>query len=322
MTDDWPTRFTNEALAMVDAFLAKHPQYTRSGVEQPQQGATNRVIFARRGEELVVFKVFCDTERKARESFAYRHWRETCLVPELIWDDAPRMIVMPFLPGTHLPASREVDGEAPWREACREVGGAIGALTRVPLSTADRADFESRFYDGLGTLESCLGRIVELSRGVHARDPDFGDDFWRNSLDFVDSQVADIFSQPRCLYHQDVGNLHVQHGQFMGFYDLEMCRVGCAAMQLASSLGVLGGKSVAWGLFREGWETATGRPLALNDLTATAAAHHLLCWREICRHLSYDGTPGTGFEWASPADPARYRGSIEAVEDMIGLERP
>lgn len=302
---------------MVDEFVARHPEYTRDGVEQPQQGATNRVIFARCGDETVVFKVFCESERKERESFAYRHWRGTGLVPELIWDEHPRMIVMQHVPGVPLTASREVDGEAMWGETCRASGSATGALTRVPLSTADRTDFESRFYDGLGPLEAYLGRIAELAQGVHSRDPDFRGEFWRDSLEFMQAQLPAIFSQARCLYHQDVGNHHVRHGRFMGFYDLEMCRVGCAAMQLGSSLGLLGVAGEAWEPFCTGWESATGGPLLLGDLEAAVAAHHLLCWREITRYLSYDGTPGTGFAWAAPADPQRYQDSIETAESMV-----
>ena len=76
MPDDWPSRFTREALARIDAYIAAHPEYTLRGVEQPAQGATNRVIFARRDGELIVFKVFCEAERKERECFALRHWRE------------------------------------------------------------------------------------------------------------------------------------------------------------------------------------------------------------------------------------------------------
>jgi len=119
MPDDWPRRFTREALAKVDAYIAAHPGYTRQGVEQPKQGATNRVIYARRDHELVVFKVFCEVERKERECFALRHWQETGLVPELIWDADPRMIVTSHLPGVSLPAAREAYGEMAWREISR-----------------------------------------------------------------------------------------------------------------------------------------------------------------------------------------------------------
>ena len=147
MPSDWRTQFSQEALAKVDAFVAAHPGYTRADVEQPGQGATHRVFFARRDEELVVFKVFCEAERKERECFALCHWAQTGLVPALIWDADPRMIVM---------------------------------------------------------------------------------------------------SHTSLLYHQDPSNLHVEQGRFVGFYDLEMCRVGGTAMQLASSLGMLKGEKVGW----------------------------------------------------------------------------
>ena len=212
-----------------------------------------------------------------------------------------------------------MDGEVAWREACRETGRVIASLTSVPLDAADRVTFESRFYDGLGTLEAYLERILELGRSIHARDPDSRDGFWRESLDFVDARLDGILSQSRLLYHQDAGKLHVQQGRFMGFFDLEMCRVGCAAIQLASSPGVFDGDKAQWEPFRQGWEAATNRPLDPDDLRVAAAAHQLLCWREISRYLSYDGTPRTGFLWACPADPLRYRNAIESVKGIMGV---
>jgi hypothetical protein len=83
---------------------------------------------------------------------------------------------------------------------------------------------------------------------------------------------------------------------------------------------MLAGERAAWKPFLEGWEAATGQPLHVDDTSAALAANHLLHWREICRYLSYDGTPGTGHEWASPADPVRYRQSIEAVSAMLRVE--
>ena len=52
--DDQDTRFARDAPARVDAFIAAHPEYTRHGVAQPGQGATNRVVFARRSGKLVL----------------------------------------------------------------------------------------------------------------------------------------------------------------------------------------------------------------------------------------------------------------------------
>jgi hypothetical protein len=317
MSDDWASQFTQHALDMVDRFIDEHPEYTRQGVEQPGQGSTNRVVFAHRGRRTVVFKVFCETERKERACFGLCHWREMGLVPELIEDAGPRMIVMSHIPGMYLWQARQAGGDTAWHAACRATGHAVGSLTRVPLRPRDRRAFESRFYAGLGPLEAYLGRILELGRRIQARDPDFKDDFWRDNLDFCEGQLGGVLSQPRVLYHQDTGNLHVQGRRFVGFFDLEMCRVGCWAMQLGSSLDMLEGDEGAWASFRRGWEAATSKPLALCDRRAAAAAHHLLGWREISRYLSYNGTPGTGFAWAAPADPIRYRRAIETAQRLL-----
>lgn len=328
MPDDWPARVTAEATTKVEAFLRANPKFARDGVEQAVHGGTNRVIFARRGGEVVVFKVFCETERKERECFGLRHWQQTGMVPELIRDVEARMIVMSYIPGLTLSAVREAHGEEAWRQACRETGRALGALTQVPLAAADRAAFESRFYTATSTspeaatasLEAYLQRICRLGRGVQARDPDFTGEFWLRSLDLVEAEIPAILAQPRILYHQDVGNLHVHAGGggFAGFFDLEMCRVGCAAMQLGSALPLLRGDAAAWALFRLGWGEAAG-PLGPEECRSALAAWHLLCWREISRYLSYDGTPGTGFSWATPADPSWYRQHMEAMEHMLGI---
>jgi len=310
-------RALNEALAKVDAFIAEHPEYSRQGVQQPGQGSTNRVVFAKRRDNPVVFKIFCEVERKERECFGLRHWCATGLVPELIWDADPRMIVMAHVPGVYLSQAREAEGDAAWRDACRHTARAIATLTRVPLTAQDRTAFESRFYQEQPTLAAYLSRILELGRAVHARDPDFRDAFWRENLDYIEAQISGILAQPAVLYDQDVGNLHVQHGRFAGFFDLEMCRVGCAAMQLGSSLDLVQEEDGTWELFREGWEGVIGSSLGPADRNAAAAASHFLAWRRITRWISYDGTPGTGYDWATPADPAKLRKSIEAVNHML-----
>jgi hypothetical protein len=311
---------TAAALTRVDQFIARHGCLTRDGVKQPGQGSTNRVVFARRGDHIIVFKVFCEEQRKERECFALRHWQSTGMVPELIWDIDRTMIAMSHVPGGWLSQARSREGAEAWRQACRETGRAIGRLTCVPLNPAERATFESRFYGDVGTLESYLGRILDLGRCIYARDPDFRDGFWKKSLDFAARNLETILLQPRVLYHQDVGNLHVQSGRFMGFFDLEMCRPGSVAMQLGSALGLVETDPEAWMLFRQGWEAGTGTSLTPRDLAAAGAVKVLLGWREISRYLSYDGTPGSGFEWASPADPVYYRRSFDAVAGLLQID--
>ena len=106
----------------------------------------------------------------------------------------------------------------------------------------------------------------------------------------------------------------------MGFFDLEMCRVGCAAAQLGSALFMGGRENDTWDLFLEGWEDAVGGPLSLAQRRAAAAFSHFLNWRWISRYLSYDGTPGTGFHWADPAEPMWHRKEIVAANEMLMIE--
>ncbi len=318
MAEDWPTYFTRQANARVDAFLAAHSGYVRQDVPQPVQGATNRVVFARRDARLVVFKVFCEPERKERECFGLRHWRHTGLVPELLQEVDDTLILTSHTPGMGIDRVRK-EGEPVWLRACRAVGKAMGTLARVPLSPREQAAFESRFYRDVPTLETYLCRITELGRGIQARDPDFRGAFWQENLDFIEAHLPVILSQPRVLYHQDVGNLHLLSDRFSGFFDLEMCRVGCAAMQLGSALGLAEGRKEAWEALRTGWEEEIGARLTPEEIHAVAAASALLAWREISRYLSYDGTPGTGFDWADPADPGFYRSWLRATNTMLGV---
>jgi hypothetical protein len=316
MGDDWQTA---DALAQVDAYIAHHPDCTRHGVPQPDQGSTNRIVCMRRDGEILVCKVFCDAERKGREAFALKHWRQTGLVPRLLDEVGDRMVIISYVPGEYLWHSRQTAGEATWLENCRQAGRAMATLTRLRLTDEQRSALESRYYPDSPTLADYLGRIQTLGRSIHARDPDFGDGCWGRSLDFVKSQLPAILAEPRVLYHQDVGNLHVQAGRFMGFFDLEMCRVGTASMQLGSALAYIEEGEEVWPPLREGWELGMGRALSESDLRVTAAVHHLLCWRVISRYMSYDGMPGTGFDWAEPADPRRFRQSIEHVHRTLGL---
>jgi hypothetical protein len=225
---------------------------------------------------------------------------------------------MSHIPGMYLSQSAEREGHAVWRSACREAGRAIGLLTRTPLAPAQRAHCEAAFYRDCPTLEAYARRIVTLGRSIQARDPGFRDGFWKGNLDFIEAHLGALFAQPRVLYDQDVANFHVQGGRFMGFFDLEMCRAGCAAMQLGATSFLADDSDECWSLLVEGWEAGTGARLNHADLQAAAAARHLLCWREISRYLSYDGTPGTGYEWAEPADPARYRRHIEIARRRFG----
>jgi len=313
--------FTRDAHTRVRAYIAAHREITLDGVAQPGQGATNRVIFGRRGDDLVVFKVFCEAERKARSLFALRHWACTGLVPRLLDDIDQITILKTHVPGTYLLTALEVEGEQAWPTTCRATGAAVAALGAVQLNDADRAGFETRFYGDLGSLEAYADRILTLGRSIVTCDLDFTDAFWSTNLDFLEGQLPALLAQPRCLYHQDVSNLSVQDGTFRGFFDLEMCRVGCAAMQLGAAVRTFLPQPGGWKPFLEGYESVTGRRLTGTERRCVAAAASLLDWREITRYMSYDGSPGSGYAWASPADSTVYREKVEAVRELLSTDQ-
>jgi hypothetical protein len=305
-------------------FLAAHPEYSYEEIGQPGQGATNHVAFLRRHDELVVAKAFCTPERKAREAFALKHWRHTGLVPVLMAEEEPDLIVMSHLPGINLHIARTSDPDSVWHQACQDVGCAAAKFVSVPISITDQADFQRQFYNetssteaGTATLENYFDTILRFGHGVFELDADFQDPYWQRSLRFIAEQLPGILAERRALYHQDFGNLNVDRGRFIGFYDLEMCRVGCASMQLGSALGTILYNKGMWPEFRAGWQQAIRRPIAYDEIRRALAVYHALGWREITRYLSYNGTPGSGFSWASPADPLHYRNSFEQAEAVL-----
>jgi len=315
MADRNRETFHSEAQKKINTFISQHPEYTQEGVNQPQLGNTNYVAFARCNQELVVFKVFCEKERKSRETFAITHWQQTGLVPKLVADVDEEMIVISHIPGRWW-GREDVSGDERIK-TCQSLGAAFGKLAQVPLSQSDRTYFENHFYPEHNTVEAYLGQLFELGQQIQSRDPDFKDRFWKDNLAFIETNLPTIYAQPRILFNQDPANQHIEPGRFVGFFDLEMCYTGSEAMQLGAMLNMLKNNKTWWQAVREGFETKTDKILTTEELKAIATMYYLLCWRIISRYMSYNGTPGTGFEWASPADPIEYRNKINAIEEML-----
>lgn len=304
-----------EGAAPLLGYLAAHPEYNLDGLPQPAQGATNLVLIAGSEGQRVVLKLFCRAERYERERLAMEHWAETGLVPRLLDEQAPRLLVMSYLPGDMLHVVRAQEGEQAWLAGCEAVGEAAARLTQVEMAQETGRAYSARFYEGMGSLDRYLGRIVALSESIQRLDPDFCDGYWGASLDLVRDELDGMLSEPQVLYHQDASNLHLADGRFEGFFDLEMTHVGGPTMQIASCLRLFDGQRRAWERFAAGWVRVTGQAL---DARRVLAAGHLLAWREICRYLSYDGTPGSGYDWASPADPQWYRELLDGLACMLG----
>jgi len=305
-----------EGAAPLLGYLAAHPEWSLDGVSQPMQGATNLVVVAGRGADRVVLKLFRRSERYQRERLALMHWAGMGLVPRLLDEQSPRLLVMSYLPGDMLHVVRARQGEQAWLDGCQAVGEAAARLTQVELAQETGRAYSARFYEGMGSLDRYLGRIVGLGESIHRLDADFQDGYWGASLGLIGDELDGILGEPRGLYHQDASNLHLADGRFEGFFDLEMTRVGGPTMQIASCLRLFEFRRRAWERFAAGWVRVTGQAL---DSRRVLAAGHLLAWREICRYLSYDGTPGSGYDWASPADPDWYRGLLDGLGEMLSL---
>lgn len=277
------------AIADVRAFVASNPAFRLADDYLMPQGSTNRVVRGMCADQPVIFKHFWDPPRRERELFGLRHWAPSGLVPVLYECDHPCLIVMSQVPGSWL-AEFLTRADAEERaEATRNVARAMATLISVPLSVGDRRRFEEgRLYD-FPTLEAYIGRILELARGVHQRQEAYRTETWGRSLTFMEAQLEAILAEPRVLYHQDVANFYMLGERFSGFFDLEMCRVGCVSMQLGSGLMMFDRYGLDWDVFCEAFENKLGRELGEAGRRSALAAHHFLKWREVTRYLSWSG---------------------------------
>ncbi|MEZ4868860.1 MAG: phosphotransferase [Caldilineaceae bacterium] len=278
-------------------FVAAHPQYQVDADQSGSTSVTNFVIFGQHtladgSVEPVVFKYFCQDERKEREIFALRHFAATGLAPQLLAEQGARLIVMTRLPGAFLPNAETAREEFSKLDATQigyTLGQATATLLRVPLTASTAQEFERRFYDG-ETLTTYLGDILAASHAIHQRVAYYRGATFGRSLAHIETHLAYILRQPRLLYHQDAMNMHFAGSRFVGFFDLEMCRVGTEAMQLGSLWQIFAGYD-AWTGFAEGFANTTGRTLTAHDVEAGRAFAHFMVWRYISDYGEWQGEP-------------------------------
>jgi hypothetical protein len=285
-----------QAWPVVKEFVQQHPQYHVDENQSGSQSVTNYVILGHRrdhlSEQRVVFKYFCRDERKQREIFGLRHFAATGLVPQLLEDDGPRLIVVSHIPGAFLPRP-EVDLAA-FHGVDRQLmgytlGEATAKLMSTPLAAQTAKDFESRFYNG-ETLNNYLYGILQASQAIHQRVECYKADIFAHSLALIEENLPRILAQPRLLYHQDALNMHFMGSRFSGFFDLEMCRVGTAAMQIGSLWSILVSYAV-WEAFAQGFADVSGRMLEAQDWAASRAFGHFMLWRSISDYGDWRGEP-------------------------------
>ncbi len=300
---DWRAALAAEAWNQVRDFTSRHPEYTIAPEQSGGQGNTNYVILGKCGAERVVFKYFCQDERKDREVFGLRHWAASGLVPHLLAEQGRRLIAITLVPGEFLPAPEP-------KLAGRTLGQATARLAQTPLSPALAADFEQRFYEGR-SFEQYYMEILQASRAIHERVDLYAGSLYGRSLDFVESQLPSLFGSERILYHQDAANAHFQDSRFSGFFDLEMCRVGTVAMQLGCLWGVCQLNAV-WPSFASGFAAESGSPWTWQQDQTSRAVFELLVWRYISRYGEWHGEPlADGAMAQERADEAEYRADLE-----------
>jgi hypothetical protein len=78
------TEMARQAWPVVEQFIQEHPQYRVATDQSRSLSNTNYVIFGQQDDEPVVFKYFCQDERKERELFALRHFATTGVVPQVM----------------------------------------------------------------------------------------------------------------------------------------------------------------------------------------------------------------------------------------------
>lgn len=285
-----------QAWPVVERFVQQHPEYRIDANQSGSQSVTNYVIFGHcaghEGEQRVIFKYFCRDERKQREIFALRHFAATGIVPQLLEDEGPRLIVVSYIPGAFLPWPE--DHAADVRAIDRSVmghtlGSATAKLITTPLPPHVAQEFESRFYDG-ETLPAYLQNILHASQAIHQRVDCYKDELFGRSLAVVAENLPRILAQPRLLYHQDALNMHFVGSCFSGFFDLEMCRVGTEAMQIGSLWSIINSYGV-WDAFAHGFAEVTERSLTAPDWEASRAFAHFMIWRSISDYGEWQGTP-------------------------------
>lgn len=299
------------AYAAVKQFVAGHRGYNIDADQSGSFSTTNYVIFGARGNDQVVYKVFCEDERKAREIYALNHFRGTGIVPYLLDEDGQRLIVESRIPGGWLPMpNTPAYVTTDPQRAGYTLGRAVAALVAVPLSSKAAHDFESNFYDGL-TLDEYLRSILDAARLIYQNITAYHTPLFADSIASIQAHLPDMLAHRRLLYHQDALNMHFVGSDFAGFFDLEMCRVGTRAMQIGSLWNFFATHD-NWQAFNKGYATISGQNLNHSDFAAAKAFADFLVWRYISRYGRFRAEPDDDSGRAqAEADALDYARSIE-----------
>ena len=107
-------------------------------------------------------------------------------------------------------------------------------------------------------------------------------------------------------------NMHFLRGNFSGFFDLEMCRVGTEAMQIGA-LWYFFATYQNWTDFAQGFASHTRRKLDRRDFDAALTFAHFLVWRYVTRSGRWRG------ESVDEADPDEIAREAQGYAASIRL---
>ncbi len=239
-----------------------------------------------------------------------------------------RLIVMTKLPGSHLAlALSALQGQqTDVRCLSQAFGRAIGQLTQVPLSCAQVAYTPQRDFSIIGwgqDLRQTVAHYLETARRIQQVIAAYQAPLFAHSLALLESQLPLIPRQPELLYHEDISNTMFDGEQIGGFYDLEMCRGGTAAMQLGVALFLCGPDQLDWESLLAGYQQQTAHRLDDDEILSVLAMSHFYAWIRVCRWGWWDGNPTASDHFAaSVADADCYYHTIGHACNVLSRYHP
>jgi hypothetical protein len=290
----WSDELRARAVRDLPRLADRHPDL-QVAIDAAYVG-TNWTAFGTLRGSAVVVKHFAQRERWLNEVACLRHLAASGTVPRVLDGDCEPFLVAERLVGEDAAAGyRAAHAAGTGLEALSEaIGAALAAVVMTPLPVSGPGYCPVRDFAVIPWSPDPHAMLVRYlqscQRIVHVL-PSYAAGIFATSLALLSAQLPTIGQRRRCLYHEDISNLTINHGRFSGFFDLEMCRLGTDLMQLGIGLQCCGPGRLAWPQFRRAFERGTGQELTCVDLQSAIAMHHFYAWIRICRWGWWDGDP-------------------------------
>ncbi len=318
--------FVEQATARLAQFVDAHSQFSIDDAQPAYRGGTNYITLGHRGGQPILFKSFIRPYRCDHEAFCLRHFAGSGVVPQILATVPQALIVMSRWPddSADQPA---LDGTQR-AELSEQLGRAVATLVQWPMPTAAEqpaATSEFEQFAWRTDIDEIARHCVALCRQIQSQLPLYQTDFFTASLDLVEAQIDYVAQQPRLLFHEDISNFSVYRGQFQGFYDLEMVRIGTEAMQLGVVVDLIQPhwhteEWLVWPSFLQGYQATSQRILTEQDFQAILAMNHFYYLIRLCRWGKWNGDPmQTGsLQFATAVADGYFKAMQKACESLHG----